>query len=192
MPVKRYCKITAANGTKALEALDMQAGGAVALKDISDSDYQIWENVSLSDNRCKFVNRATKLALDVAFTGTDNGTPVHQWENIDTETQIWYVTDDTIISAYANKCLDVALEDGESVQLWDKLGTDNQKWAVVKTTVTKRASSATKKKPAAKKAPAKKETAPAAKKQAAATKKASTAKKTTTAKKPAAKKSETK
>jgi beta-glucanase (GH16 family) len=70
--------------------------------------------------------------LDVASSGTANGTPVQLWTCNGTGAQRWTVSPDGSLRALG-KCLDVpgaSIADGAKLQLWDCNGTGAQRWRI--------------------------------------------------------------
>lgn len=128
------------------------------------------------------VNRATGMALDVMMEGTEDGTLLHQWEDLAAESQMWNIKFDRkggcqMISKKAERCVDIAgmaVAEGACLQLWENVKGENQQWVMEDPTLPEPEKKPAAKKPAAKKteekttkvaekAPAKKkETAPKA------------------------------
>jgi hypothetical protein len=84
----------------------------------------------------KLINVNSGKALDVAQSGTDNGTNVQIFRDNNTKAQKWCIQDmgnDTykLISMLSGKVLDVnhsGTVNGTNVQIWDDNGSTAQRW----------------------------------------------------------------
>ncbi|KAI2511894.1 Extracellular protein [Fragilaria crotonensis] len=78
------------------------------------------------------INPQSGKALDVANSGTDNGTNIHLWERNGGGAQMWrYTTDQELINPQSGKALDVSssgTDNGTNIHLWERHGGGNQKW----------------------------------------------------------------
>jgi hypothetical protein len=78
------------------------------------------------------INPQSGKALDVAYSGTDNGTNIHLWERNGGGAQIWHYTQDQeLINPQSGKALDVAFsgtDNGTNIHLWERNGGGAQKW----------------------------------------------------------------
>ena len=74
--------------------------------------------------------------LDVAQAGTANGSPVHQWDYLGKDNQLWAVQPVKggfvkLKSVLSGKVLDIAgiaAGNGARVQIWEDVNGDNQLW----------------------------------------------------------------
>jgi hypothetical protein len=76
---------------------------------------------------------APNMCLDVASSGTSNGTPVHIWSCNGTGAQMWFFDHEGRLRPWVapNKCLDVHSynrNNGAQLVIWDCHGDVNQKW----------------------------------------------------------------
>lgn len=121
--------------------LEAQAGGngaAIRLAQPTGEKNQEWKLVNGPDKTCcKLVNAQTKMVIDVALGGTDNGTWLHQWEDADVMTQEWTAqpTEDglyKLLSRASGRCMDAGLvvEAGTALKLWDDVDGASQKWDI--------------------------------------------------------------
>ena len=95
---------------------------------------QRWKFVQAADG-CSYriLNVQSKKALDIIDGGVVNGAWTHQWDEVETPSQLWRIEEDQtavrLCSLSSGKYLDVALEDATHVQIWDR-GGENQLWTV--------------------------------------------------------------
>ncbi|MDR2655200.1 MAG: RICIN domain-containing protein [Oscillospiraceae bacterium] len=118
----------------------VQAGvnDQVFLYDPSGNEDQLWNFVPVGEHY-KIVSRISQELLDVSLDGTENGTYIHQWEDVNAENQIWRVDpyEDgsvALIAPKSGRCADIvnlSHDNGAHIQLWDLSGGDNQKWLLV-------------------------------------------------------------
>ncbi|CAF2760990.1 unnamed protein product [Rotaria sp. Silwood2] len=91
---------------------------------------------TVSDGVYKLININSSKALDVANSGTKNGTNVQIYTNNDTSAQKWHIqnTGDgsyKLINIICGKVLDVEQSstlNGTNVQIWEDNGTAAQRW----------------------------------------------------------------
>ena len=95
---------------------------------------QRWKFVQAADG-CSYriLNVQSKKALDIIDGGVVNGAWTHQWDEVETPSQLWRIEEDQtavrLCSLSSGKYLDVALEDATHVQIWER-GGENQLWTV--------------------------------------------------------------
>lgn len=188
VPDRSFYVLSAQSG----KALTVDDRGEVVLSALNHQKNQVWKFEFVQKTEYHLICEATKKALDVVALGTENGTPVHQWEALGSDSQTWSVepwgdiqkNECQILSKLSGRALDIvglSQEDGAHLQLWDNLHGENQLWCL------QEAETPAEKKPAAKKTAASgKKTSSTAAKKKTATKK-STAKSTSKSTKAAAK-----
>lgn len=137
---------------KALQATGLDNGLLVEQAAATGSDAQLWSQKTAKGG-VKLVNKASGKALDVVAEGTENGTRVQTWEDVNGESQLWQVQNVTatykkLVNVRSGKVLDIAdmsSEDGAPAQIWEDVDGAGQQWKLVSAVS-----------PKAKKAPAKK------------------------------------
>ena len=123
---------------KALQITGLENGLVVEQNEINYNSAQLWTAVSAGAGH-KLVNEANGLVLDLMHNGTENGTWVHTWEDVDGESQLWLIETASrgyrkITNLMANKVLDVyeiSEFDGAAAQIWEDMGGENQEWKIV-------------------------------------------------------------
>lgn len=121
--------------------LEAQAGGngaAIRLAHPTGEKNQEWKLVNGPDKSCcKLVNAETKMVIDVALGGTQNGAWLHQWEDADVMTQEWTAQPTEnglykLLSRASGRCMDAGLvvEEGTALKLWDDVDGASQKWKI--------------------------------------------------------------
>ncbi|RTE10839.1 RICIN domain-containing protein [Paenibacillus whitsoniae] len=92
----------------------------------------------VSGSTYKIVNVNSNKLLDVAGSGTTDGTNVQQWAEDATRAQKWVISLTTdgfyrIKSSISNKVLDISgmgTTNGTNVHLWEDNGSEGQKWSI--------------------------------------------------------------
>lgn len=121
-----------------LEAQKGGNGAAIRLAQPTGEKNQEWKLINSPDKSCcKLVNAETKLVIDVALGGTENGAWLHQWEDANVMTQEWTAqpTEDglyKLLSRASGRCMDAGLvvEEGTALKLWDDVDGASQKWDI--------------------------------------------------------------
>lgn len=107
--------------------------GLVTVEEKDAAKAQLWRFSPEADGTYRLVNVQSKKALDIIASGTVNGAWTHQWEIIDTNSQLWTIEEEAenvrLRSVSSGKYLDVALQDDLHVQIWEK-GGENQLWTI--------------------------------------------------------------
>ncbi|MCI8649400.1 MAG: hypothetical protein HFG20_04720 [Anaerotruncus sp.] len=169
---KTFYTITTPDGQLALDVSgSTENGSLVRLNPQNGSDSQQWQIIYLPQADCfKLQNKASEKLLDTLVSGIEAGTWCQQWDDVDGDSQVWYV-EETVDGCYklkskkSGRCLDIvamAAVEGALLQIWDDVDGENQRWKFGEIPAAKKPAA---KKPAAKKPAAKK---PAAKKTEAA------------------------
>ena len=132
--------IAAKAGGKVIEVENAceENGAAVCLADATGADHQLWAIRNVDGKYHKIVNKQTGKALDVIAMGTVNGANLHQWEFVDSDSQMWFFEDKAdgvaIKSALSAKCIDVvgmnAEQAGARLQIWVDVDGENQTWLI--------------------------------------------------------------
>ncbi len=114
---------------------------------------QRWKFVQEADGSYRILNVQSKKALDIIDGGVVNGAWTHQWEEVQTPSQLWNIEEEQtavrLCSVSSGKYLDVALEDATHVQIWER-GGENQLWTI---TVAEKSTAIKEKEPSAIKHP---------------------------------------
>ena len=76
-----------------IENASLENGALVQLQDKDGSDAQQWQAIG-GESSFKLINKLSGKALDVVYGGTECGSWVHQWEDLPTDTQQWYLEHD--------------------------------------------------------------------------------------------------
>ena len=87
---KNVYTIVLHNTKKVLGAADPSAenGCPVLLQDADNSVSQQWELIS-SETGCKLAHKASGRLLDVMQAGTENGSRLQLWEDVNGDSQLW-------------------------------------------------------------------------------------------------------
>ena len=87
---KNVYTIVLHNTKKVLGAADPSAenGCPVLLQDADNSVSQQWELIS-SETGCKLAHKASGRLLDVMQAGTENGSRLQLWDDVNGENQLW-------------------------------------------------------------------------------------------------------
>lgn len=123
------------------KALTVSETGEVVLSELKNNKNQAWKFQYVEKTEYHLVCEETGKALDVVALGTENGTPVQQWDALNSESQTWTVlpygdvqkNQCQIISKLSGRVLDIAgmsQEDGAHLQIWDNLQGENQIWVL--------------------------------------------------------------
>ena len=134
-----YYHIVSKKSNKVMDVDALSAcndGGAVQIYDKIGAENQQFKFVPDSSKKFyKIVCRRSKKPIDVVSVGSSNGAQIHQWRDVDVETQLWNIEFDDdgyfkIISKYSNKILDAGLDDSNNsrIHIWDDVNSDNQLW----------------------------------------------------------------
>ncbi len=130
---------------KALEAELCEGSSKVQINQLNGGENQQWKFEASGDPYYKLVNKNTGKALDIMLGGSANGTWLHQWDSVSSDSQLWFLeeTDEgfyKIKSKVSGKCVDVvgmSQEDGARLQIWEDLNGDNQQWKLVEVVAKK-------------------------------------------------------
>ncbi|MFI3205909.1 MAG: RICIN domain-containing protein [Clostridia bacterium] len=131
MALKSYIITNKRNG----KAITAKEDGSVVQETTNYSDSQLWSPEKLT-GKVKVVNKATGKNLDLMYGGTESGTTLNTWDDVESDSQLWQFKTASkgykkIFNASAEKPIDVVMlsdEDGAFVQIWDVIGGDNQEW----------------------------------------------------------------
>lgn len=165
----KYYTIAGASGRVVEAAEPAENGAAVQLGNYSHKPSQEWAFVRVGEGVYRIQNRGTGKMLDLTLNGTANGTWLHQWEDVNSSSQMWVVepTNDGRVKLKAQlantRCLDtvgMSSEVGARLQIWEDVNGENQLWilaeAVEKKTRARKAGKAAESAEAAAAEPAKK------------------------------------
>ncbi len=129
-----YYIILSAHSGKAVTA---GVNNTIYMGAATGAESQQWSFVPVGE--CyKLVNRWTGDVADVILAGVENGSQVHQWEDLGKENQLWSLEITSqglykIKSKLSGKCLDVvgiSQEEGARLQIWEDLEGENQLWTL--------------------------------------------------------------
>lgn len=159
---EKYYTITGTSGRVVEAAEPAENGAAVQLGNYAHKPSQEWAFLRVGEGVYRIQNRGTGKMLDLTLNGTANGTWLHQWEDVNSSSQMWIVepTNDGRVKLKAQlantRCLDtvgMSSEVGARLQIWEDVNGENQLWTLAE---------AVEKKPRARKAEKAAETAEAA------------------------------
>ena len=135
----QFYTITGAAGNVVEGAVSENNGAAVQLGTYTHSANQEWAFIRVGEGVYRIQNRGTGKMLDLIMNGTANGTWLHQWEDVNSSSQMWIVepTNDghvKIKTQLANtKCIDtvgMTNVDGTRLQIWEDVNGENQLWSI--------------------------------------------------------------
>lgn len=135
----KYYTIAGASG-RVVEAVEpAENGAAVQLGNYAHKPSQEWAFIRVGEGVYRIQNRATGKMLDLTMNGTANGTWLHQWEDVNSSSQMWIVepTNDGRVKLKAQlantRCMDTVGMSGETgarLQIWEDVNGENQLWTL--------------------------------------------------------------
>ena len=76
---------------KALEAELCEGSSKVQINQLNGGENQQWKFEASGDPYYKLVNKNTGKALDIMLGGSANGTWLHQWDSVSSDSQLWFL-----------------------------------------------------------------------------------------------------
>lgn len=135
----QFYTITGAAGNVVEGAVSENNGAAVQLGAYTHSANQEWAFIRVGEGVYRIQNRGTGKMLDLIMNGTANGTWLHQWEDVNSSSQMWIVepTNDGHVKIKtqlaSTKCIDtvgMTNVDGTRLQIWEDVNGENQLWSI--------------------------------------------------------------